>query len=197
MNLPTKLTLLRILLTFVIMGLLFVPGGPAKAAALACFLLAGATDWLDGSLARRWGQTSPLGALLDPIADKVLVLGMFLAFVQLRLIPAWMVLLIAFREFLITGVRLFAASRNVVLSAAKEGKHKTISQVVTIVVILVALTIREFVGKVAMPGWAMTVTRWAIFGCLWATMLLTIVSGGSFFWRHRTVLMDAAKRPAV
>ena len=94
MTLPTKLTALRIILAFLVMDLLFVPGWAAKAAALGCFFVAGATDWLDGYLARRLGQATPLGALLDPIADKVLVLGVFIAFVQLRLVPAWMVLII-------------------------------------------------------------------------------------------------------
>ena len=190
MTLPTKLSLLRVLLTFAIMALLYVPGWLAKSAALALFLLAGFTDWLDGHLARRWGQTSALGALLDPIADKVLVLGIFLSFVQLRLIPAWMVLIIALREFLITGVRLFAASRNIVLPAAKEGKHKTVSQVVTIVVVLFALIIQELFG----PTPVSAAVRWVALGCLWVTMLLTVISGAAFFKRHYAALMDAATK---
>ena len=193
MNLPTKLTLLRIFLTFVIMGLLFVPGWVAKAAALAVFLFAGLTDWLDGLLARRWRQTSSLGALLDPIADKVLVLGTFLAFVQLGLIPAWMVLVIALREFLITGVRLFAVSRRFVLSAAKEGKHKTVSQMATIVVILSVLLVQEGMGE-RLSERAVTAMQGLLLGCLWIAMVLTVISGASFFWRHRSVLRDAVSR---
>ena len=196
MTVPTKLTLLRILLTFLIMGLLFVPGWMPKATALGCFLLAGGTDWLDGYLARRWSQTTSLGALLDPIADKVLVLGLFLAFVQLRLIPAWMVLIIALREFLITGVRLFTASRHVVLPAAQEGKHKMVSQVATIVVILLALTVQEFIGASSVSHGLRLGMHWVVLGCLWVTMGLTVISGASFFWRHRMALLDAAtKKP--
>lgn len=194
MTLPTKLTLARLLSTFVIMAFLFVPGWIAKAVALAGFLLASVTDWADGYLARRWRQTTPLGALLDPIADKVLVLGMFLAFVQLRLIPAWMVLVIALREFLITGVRLFAASRNVVLPAAKEGKHKTVSQVVAILAILVILLVQEWLGKESISARAVAAMHWTMLGCLWVAMVLTVISGASFFWRHRAVLRDAARR---
>jgi len=193
MTLPTKITLLRIGLTFLIMGLLFVPGIWAKAAALGCFLLASATDWLDGYLARRWRQTTPLGALLDPIADKVLVIGMFLVFVQLRLIPAWMVLVIALREFLITGVRAFAASRAIILSAAKEGKHKTVSQMATILVILAALILRDLFGG-AMPAWLRGAMAGIVSGCLWVTMALTVISGASFFWRHWSTLKHAASR---
>lgn len=193
MTLPTRLTLLRIGLTFVIMGLLFVPGLWAKAAALGCFLLASATDWLDGYLARRWHQMTPLGALLDPIADKVLVIGVFLVFVQLRLIPAWMVLVIVLREFVITGVRFFAASRAIILSAAKEGKHKTVSQMTTIIVLLVLLVLREiFRGE--LPAWMRGAMTGVISGCLWVTMALTVISGASFFWRHRALLKEAVGR---
>ena len=194
MTLPTRLTLLRIVMTFFLMGLLFTPGWLPKAISLAGFLLASATDWLDGFLARRWRQISPLGALLDPIADKVLILGMFLAFVQLRLIPAWMVLIIVFRELLITGVRLFAASRHIILSAAKEGKHKTVSQMVTIVVILIVLTVQEFVGKSSLSPALTVAMQWTILSCLWMTVTLTVVSGTTFFWRHRTVLRDSVSR---
>ncbi len=194
MNLPTKLSFLRIPLTFLIMALLFTPGWVAKAAALGCFLLASMTDWLDGYLARRWRQMSSLGALLDPIADKVLVLGVFLAFVQLRVIPAWMVLIIVLREFLITGVRLFAASRNIVLSAAKEGKHKTVSQMVTIFTILVILIVQDLLGRASLSHEVKAAMDWTILGCLWVTMILTVISGTSFFWRHRAVLRDAVGR---
>ena len=194
MTLPTKLTCLRIVLTFVIMALLFVPGRAAKAAALGLFLLAAGTDWLDGYLARRWGQMSPLGALLDPIADKVLVLGLFLAFVQLRLLPAWMVLVIALREFLITGVRLFAASRQVVLSAAREGKHKTVSQMATIFVVLAVMLAEEWAMPPGLSAETARLLDWTVRGCLWVTLLLTVASGTLFFWRHRTVLLDAVSR---
>ena len=194
MTLPTQLTLLRLLMTFVIMGLLFVPGWGAKATALVVFLLASATDWLDGYLARRWHLQSVLGALLDPIADKVLILGVFLTFVQLRLIPAWMVLIIAFREFFITGVRLFAASRNVVLSAAKEGKHKTVSQMTAIVVILGVLIARDVLGQDALAAQTGGWLTWTVLGCMWVAMVLTFISGISFFWRHRTVLMEVVSR---
>ena len=193
MTLPTQLSLLRIPLTFIIMALLFIPGWIAKAGALAGFLLASVTDWLDGYLARRWHQTSPLGALLDPIADKVLILGTFLAFVQLRLIPAWMVLIIALREFLITGVRLVAASRHIVLSAAREGKHKTVSQIVTIIVVLLILALQEALGNAFTPQ-ARALMQWIVLGCLWVTMVLTVISGASFFWRHREVLKGAVSR---
>ena len=191
MTLPTKLTVSRILLTFVIIGLLLSAGWVAKAAALVGFLIASLTDWLDGYLARRWHQTSALGALLDPIADKVLVLGMFIAFIQLDLVSTWMVLVIVLRDLVITGVRLFAYSQHVVLAAAKEGKHKTVSQMLTIILILVVLLLREWVGRGHLDRdfdrWA----GWSITIAMWVTVILTLISGASFFWRHRAVLKDA------
>lgn len=184
MTLPTKITVLRMFLTVFTMGLLFASGPHAKLGALALFLIAGFTDWLDGFLARRWNQRTPLGALLDPIADKILVLGLFLAFVQLALIPAWMVLVIAAREFLITGVRLVAASRHIVLSAEKEGKHKTVWQMLTISMILLSLALDESFG---LPPESRRLLDGLVLGCLWVTMILTVASGTMFFWRHREV----------
>ncbi|MBI4353975.1 MAG: CDP-diacylglycerol--glycerol-3-phosphate 3-phosphatidyltransferase [Candidatus Omnitrophica bacterium] len=189
MTLPTKVTVLRVLLTVVIMGLLAVPGLAAKVACLVLFVVASLTDWLDGYLARRLNQTSPLGILLDPIADKMLILGVLISFVQLRLVPAWMVVVILARELLITGVRLYAASRKIVIAAAKEGKHKTVSQIVTVVLILVWLVIREIFSGGIPPTVERVVTQ-VITVILWMTVLLTVISGASFFWRHRGLLRD-------
>lgn len=193
MTLPTQLSILRILLTFVIMGLVLVPNLSVKVAALFVFVIAAFTDWLDGYLARRHQQETPLGALLDPIADKVLVLGLFIVFVQLHVVPAWMVIVILLREFLITGVRLVAARRQVVLAAAKEGKHKTVSQMVTIGAILLVLVARE-----ASPTWLTADVDQGlgmlIVVCMAVTVALTIFSGAGFFWRHRHVLWESVSR---
>ena len=190
--LPNGFTILRIILTLVIMGVVFLPGGAAKLWALGLFLLAALTDWLDGYLARRWHQVTALGILLDPIADKVLVVGLLLAFVQLKLIPAWMVLVIVLREFLITGVRLYAATRQIVIPAAREGKHKTVSQMATIFVILAVLAVEELAP--APGGNRRQLLAWLISGCMWITVALTVFSGASFFWRNRSLLRDAIAR---
>ena len=191
MTLPIKLTLSRLILTFLVAAFILMPGLIPKIAALIGFLLAALTDWLDGYLARRRRQVSALGALLDPVADKVLVLGVLLALLQVGMAPAWMVLLIALRELTVTGVRLMAAGRHVILPAAHEGKQKTVSQIVTILVILWALILREVppsAGAVA-AGWRAAVNGVAL-ACLWITVVLTLSSGASFFWRHRGVLKD-------
>ena len=186
MSLPSKLTLLRIALTFLIMGLLLVPGPAAKLACLAVFGLAAITDWADGYLARRLNQTSAAGILLDPIADKVLVLGLLLTFVQLALIPAWMVLVIFIRELGITAVRLYAVGRQIVIPAAREGKQKTVSQLVTITLILLMLVARELLHGAP----AAILERWmplVIDGAMWVTLVLTVISGVAFFWRNRAL----------
>jgi len=192
MTIPNQLCLFRIIVTFIIMGLLFVPGVYAKSVCLAFFVLAAATDWWDGYLARRYGQVTPLGVLLDPIADKVMVIGLLLALVQLGLVRAWMVLVIAFREFLITGIRLYAANRQIVIPAAKEGKHKTVSQMLTLTVALVLLLIREFTRG---PDAAQfdVLTQDVILWCMWVTVVLTVYSGAMFFWRNRSVLRHVSR----
>ncbi len=191
MNVPNTLAFSRVFLTFFIMGLLFMPGLLAKILALGLFLLAAATDWLDGVLARRFSQVTAFGALLDPIADKVLVIGLLLSFVQLRLVPAWMVLLIILRELLITGVRLYAASRNTMIPAAREGKHKTISQMLTILITLGLLLIRECLTGAAAAAFEVRMQQ-IVLSCMWMTVVLTVYSGAAFFWNNRAMFNDAA-----
>lgn len=192
MTLSTQLTLLRIPLAFLIMALLYLPGWLPHAAALGGFLLAAFTDWLDGHLARQWNQTSALGALLDPIADKILVLGLFLVFVQLGAAPAWMVLVIIVRESVITGVRLVAASQRLVLSAAKEGKQKTASQLFAIFIILLGLLMRACAGRAMVSLHLVELLDRLRMASLWLTTMLTVYSGLTFFRTNRRVFLDAS-----
>lgn len=190
MNLPNRLTLLRILLSFVLILFLLIPGLYAKWAALAVFSAAALTDLWDGRLARRQGLVTDFGVLMDPIADKVLVLSAFVAFVQLQVVAAWMVVLIATREFLVTGLRLFALGKGQVLPAEAAGKHKTVSQMVAISLTLVYLVVREAAlsGPVA-EGWIRFGPA-AIDALMLLTVLLTLTSGISFLWRHRRIILN-------
>ena len=117
MNLPNKLTILRIALAVVFVVLLFIPGLPAKIGALITFLAASLTDLLDGYLAKKNGQITDFGILMDPIADKILILSAFLAFVQMQLVEAWMVVIIIFREAVVTGLRVLALAKGKVIKA--------------------------------------------------------------------------------
>lgn len=196
MNLPNKLTLSRILLAFLLMLLVFCRGVPAKIGALAIFLVASLTDFYDGHLARTHGMMSDFGRLMDPIADKILVISAFLAFVELRIIPAWMVVLIIARELLITGLRLLAAAKGIVLTAAQGGKHKTVSQMLSIIVILAFLLIREIrIGAGAWePGVALLWQRVIWYGML-VTITITVGSGLWYLWWHRAVWLSVGSPP--
>src|SRR5205809_2991462 len=157
MNLPNRLTLARVVLTvFFVMAVLLPADGVVhayfpygKTLALVIFLVAGLTDWWDGVIARLRKQETNFGALLDPIADKILTTAAFICFIEQKdhqghaLVQAWMVLVIVARDFLVTGLRLLAREQGIVLKAERLGKHKTASQMITIVVTLLGLAARE------------------------------------------------------
>lgn len=147
MNLPNLVTLSRIPLMLVVIGLLYPVSESSlpwiRTAALIVFLFAALTDWLDGWLARKFGQVSEFGKFMDALSDKVLTLGMFISLLALDEIGRWAlfpILLILAREFLITGLRLVAAGRGKTLAAEKVGKLKTVIQLTCICL---------FLGKIA------------------------------------------------
>jgi CDP-diacylglycerol--glycerol-3-phosphate 3-phosphatidyltransferase len=142
-NIANKLTLLRILLTFVFMSFLFVHSLWAKVASLLIFIFAALSDFFDGRIAQKKNMVTDFGKLMDPIADKILVLAAFAAFVQMQLIDAWMFVIVVSREILITSLRLFALNKGKVLSATKAGKHKTVSQMLLIFFILIFIVLKE------------------------------------------------------
>src|SRR3954454_8190010 len=137
MNLPNKLTISRFLLTVAFLLVMFSKMPFHETIALILFVAGGITDFLDGQIARSRKLITNFGILMDPLADKIMVCSAFIAFVGLKWIPAWMVVIIVARELAITGLRLLAASKNIVLAAEGYGKHKTISQIVAIISILV------------------------------------------------------------
>ena len=135
MNLPNLLTLSRVPFLFLIAGLMYLDFRFADSLAFIVFVIAGLTDWLDGKIARDMGIISVFGQLMDALTDKILTVGLFVLFVSLDILQNWMVfgvLLILSREFLITGLRLVAAAKNVVLPAEKAGKLKTVFQICAI-----------------------------------------------------------------
>jgi len=144
LNLPNYLTLARIVIVPLLVVVLLTTvaeswfGISSYALAIAIFLVASLTDILDGHLARRRNQVSKMGALLDPIADKLLVSAALIVLVEKHLAPAWTVVIILGREFIITGLRSVAASEGIIISAQKIGKIKMWAQCVAIVALLVA-----------------------------------------------------------
>lgn len=194
MNLPNKLTVSRFALTFAFLVAIFSRFPYNDTVALVLFIIASLTDWLDGSIARRRQLITNFGILMDPLADKILTCSAFIAFVERHTMAGWMVVIIVARELAITGLRLLAASKNVVLAAEGYGKHKTISQIVTIISILVLGSYAHWgpVGRaifgftVFHRPWVEEFTHLAI----WATVALTLVSGGLYLWRNRQVYLS-------
>src|SRR6266446_5665739 len=137
MNLPNKLTVSRFVLTIAFLAVMFSKVPSHETIALALFCAGGISDFLDGQIARRQKLITNFGILMDPLADKIMVCSAFIAFVGLKWIEPWMVVIIVARELAITGLRLLAASKNVVLAAEGYGKHKTISQIIAIISLLV------------------------------------------------------------
>lgn len=193
MNLPNKLTIFRIFLAFVFIIFLFMPGLGFKISAMMAFLLASGTDLLDGYLAKKNNQITDFGRLMDPIADKILILSAFIAFVQLQIVPAWMVLIIIFREAAVTGLRVLALTKGKVISADRGGKHKTAVQVTAIFIILILIVIREADPSLACfrSQIAENVYRNVIFAIMLVTVTLTMLSGLSYLLKNREVYSNA------
>lgn len=193
MNLPNKLTVSRFLFTIAFLGVMFSQMRGHETLALALFIAGGITDFLDGQIARRWNLITNFGILMDPLADKILVCSAFIAFVELGWMPAWMVVIIVARELAITGLRLLAASKNVVLAAERYGKHKTISQIVAVISILVLAAHPEwgafgrlFSFEILSRPWAW----WFTEGSKWVAVFLTLLSGGIYLWKNRRLYLD-------
>jgi CDP-diacylglycerol--glycerol-3-phosphate 3-phosphatidyltransferase len=189
MNLANRLTMLRIVLTFVFIIVLSWHGLWAKVSALIIFTLAALSDLFDGMIAHRRNMVTDFGRLMDPIADKILVLAAFAVFLQLQLISAWMFVIIVSREILITSLRLFALNKGKVLSAARAGKHKTASQMIVIFYILGFIVVKESVMTFSSwnPLWE-EFFRKSINIMMLFTVGLTLYSGLSYLWENRKVI---------
>jgi CDP-diacylglycerol--glycerol-3-phosphate 3-phosphatidyltransferase len=189
MNIANKLTMLRIVLTFVFMFFIFAHGLLAKVLSLIVFITAALSDFFDGMIAHRKNMVTDFGRLMDPIADKILVLAAFAAFVQMQLIDAWMFVIIVSREILITSLRLFALNKGKVLSAARAGKHKTVSQMAVIFSILGFIVSKEVMLTYFTwnPDWE-KIFRQGIYFLMLVTVGLTLYSGLSYLWENRKII---------
>ena len=187
MNLPNRLTLGRLVLTIFFVGFLTTSTGWGDVIALIIFVVASFTDWLDGYLARKLNQTTNFGRLMDPLADKILVASALICLVPLQALPAWVVIVIIAREFLITGLRQLAATQGVILSADDLGKHKTAWQLITILFFLGLLAAGDCFGDDSL--WLRYL--WTHVGpiLISLTVVLTIYSGLAYFWKNRTLLL--------
>lgn len=186
MNLANLLTLSRIPLMFIIVALLYVDWPGAASLAFALFVVAGITDWLDGLVARRQGLVSTFGILMDALTDKVLMLGLMIALVDLDKVSIFLVLLILGREFLITGMRLVAATKGVVVSAERAGKQKTVTQILSIGAFLLAGAVRAdlSVWLAADLSVVATYLDWLGLGLFLLATVITLTSGYRYFSKY-------------
>ena len=175
MNTPNKLSIARmIIVPFLVIFLLTGWGGEAnRYISLTLFVVASVTDWFDGYLARKNNLVTNFGKFMDPLADKLLVCSAMICMIDLKRLPAWFVIIIIAREFIISGFRLIAAENGIVIAANYWGKFKTASQMIMII-----LLILHFDG--------IFVILEQIF--IWLSLALTIISLITYIWQNRTVL---------
>ena len=186
MNLPVALTLLRIFIVPVLVALLLTKGKNMDLWAVVVFLIAAATDTLDGYLARKRSQVTTLGILLDPIADKLLISAAFISLVELRMVPAWMVVIIVGREFAVSGLREISSAEGFALEASELGKTKMVMQVIAVVVIVLGqrYAVLHLWGRIL----------------LWLVLLFALASAAQYFgnfWRNLPGARKAARRLQV
>ena len=173
MNLPNKLTILRMIMIipFVVFMLVPIGGGAAKWIALALFVIASLTDLLDGKIARKYNLVTTFGKFL---ADKLLVCAALICLVEMGKIPAWIVIIIVSREFIISGFRLVASDKGVVIAAGYWGKFKTTFQMVMIVLMIADIPALSLVTSIVM----------------WAALILTVVSLADYLIKNKDCLAD-------
>ena len=163
MNLPNKLTVLRVIMIPFFVVALMMEGGASQTwrlIAAAIFVTASLTDFLDGSIARKYNLVTNFGKFMDPLADKLLVCSALICLIELGQLPAWMVLIIISREFIISGFRLIASDNGVVIAASYWGKWKTVFQMISVILLILNISALSMVTTIA----------------LWIALALTVIS---------------------
>lgn len=179
MNWPNRITIIRVAFIPVIVLLLHIDTAWGRALALASFILASLTDWLDGFIARKYKIVTNLGKFLDPVADKLLVLSTMIALCGLSRFPAWVCIVVLFRELAVDGLRLVAVQQGRVIAAGKLGKIKTTLQMLTLTAVLL--------GESFLGGFPIATIL------MYAAVLMTIWSGVDYFMRNGEVLLEKGK----
>ena len=176
MNLPNKLTILRTVMIPFFILFLYTDWfhGYDKIIAAVIFIAASLTDMLDGKIARKYNLVTNFGKFMDPLADKLLVCSALICLIALDRIPAWIVIVIISREFIISGFRLIAADNGVVIAASYWGKFKTVSQMIMIILLILHFDLSVFV------------ILEQIF--IWLSLALTVISLMTYIWQNRSVL---------
>ncbi len=176
MNLPNKLTVFRVILIvpFVVFMLTDFAGEYSDLIALVIFIIASLTDMLDGKIARKYNLVTNFGKFMDPLADKLLVCAALICLIEMERIPAWIVIIIISREFIISGFRLIASDNNVVIAASYWGKFKTTFQMVMVCLMIINIEQLAILTQIIM----------------WIAVALTIVSLIDYILKNKNVLFD-------
>ncbi|WP_312643561.1 CDP-diacylglycerol--glycerol-3-phosphate 3-phosphatidyltransferase [Hydrogenoanaerobacterium sp.] len=187
MNLPNKLTVLRMALVPVFLVFMLSNGIPQNYLwALIIFVIASLTDLLDGQIARKRGLVTDFGKFMDPLADKILVMAGMICFVELGYAPAFVIVIILAREFLVTSLRLVAAGSGIVIAADKWGKYKTVCQMIWIIYTILVMWLLMNSGLVSPSDQGMWVTlRLPADVLMWLSVALTVISGVNYVWKNR------------
>ncbi len=179
MNTPNKLTVLRMILVPLFMMFALIDGVVWQIVALGIFALASFTDYLDGKIAREQGLVTTFGKFMDPLADKLLTTAAFLVFMDKELISSWVIIIVLFREFAVSGIRLVAAGAGEIIAASYWGKLKTVSQMIAIILTFV-LIILPVLGE--------TINYIIINIAVWISTVLTLVSGWDYIYKNKNLL---------
>lgn len=178
MNLPNKLTMFRILLIPILVVVMMMSSDVKFLYALVIFAVASITDTLDGIIARKYNLITDFGKFMDPLADKLLVISMMICLIEVNVIPAWIVIIIVARELSVSIMRAIAAANGKVIAAAKSGKAKTVSQMFTIVFLLLGRYLDNniiiIIGNIG----------------LYVATALTLYSGWEYFYKNKHLFED-------
>ena len=166
----------------------------SKYLALLIFIAAMVTDLFDGRIARQRKLITPFGSFFDPIADKLLISAVLVCFVEMHLMPAWMVIIIIFREFIITGLRILAVRKGVDIPADPLGKYKTISQMVMIIALLIYVVYKATLGE-KINGLIITgsILDLSLYILMLITVIMTLISGYSYVRNHWGLIVEGAR----
>ncbi len=179
MNLPNKLTILRVILIPFFVAALLWDGGQNQTlryVSAAIFIVASLTDMLDGKIARKYNLVTNFGKFMDPLADKLLVCSALICLIELGQLPSWMVIMIISREFIISGFRLVASDNGVVIAASYWGKFKTTFQMIAVVLLILQIPPLHIVTQI----------------CVWIALILTVVSLIDYIMKNHKVLTEGS-----
>ena len=179
MNLPNKLTVLRVCMIPFFVVMLLLNGGENQTyryIAAAIFIVASLTDMLDGKIARKYNLVTNFGKFMDPLADKLLVCSALICLVDLKQLPAWMVIVIISREFIISGFRLVASDNGIVIAASYWGKFKTTFQKISVILLIVRIPALTVLTQI----------------CVWTALVLTVISLVDYIAKNHKVLTEGS-----